>query len=266
MKSERFAGLHGGWVIGIGLLVLATAASAKPVRITVKNVAPADGVRITPLWFGIHDGSFDTFDPGSPASMGLERLAEDGDPSVISGAFAGAAQGVVFGPVTAPGQPPIYHPGESGSVILDVDPSSDLYLSFLSMVIPSNDAFIGNPDPTAWQISSGGSLLPLTIDVYGSTVWDAGTEFNDEIPMNTPLLGQMAPNTGVPQGGTVQLHGGFLPAGNVLSAFPGADFTASNYRVAQIDVVPIPEPASLLLVSIGAAAVGLRRRSILKSQ
>jgi hypothetical protein len=266
MKSAKFAGVHGRLAIGIGILVLAVTASAAPFRITVKNVAPADGVRITPLWFGIHDGSFDTFDSGSPASAQLERLAEDGDPSFISGAFTGVADGVVFGPVTAPGQPPIYHPGESSSVILDLDPSSDLYLSYLSMVIPSNDAFIGNSDPTAYQISSGGKFQPLTIDVFGSTVWDAGTEVNDEIPINTPLLGQMAPNTGLTEGGLVQLHGGFLPGGNVLSAFPGADFTTPAYRVAQISVVPIPEPASLLLVSIGAAAVGLRRRSILKTR
>jgi len=76
----------------------------------------------------------------------------------------------------------------------------------------------------------------------------------------------MTGDTGLTEGGLVGLHAGFIPAGNVLSAFPGADFTASGYRVAQISVVPIPEPTSLLLVSIGAAAMGLRRRSLLKAQ
>jgi hypothetical protein len=237
------------------------------VQITVENVAPADGVRITPLWFGIHDGSFDAFDAGSAASAQLEMLAEDGDPSGISGSFAGVTDGVVFGPVTAPGQPPIYHPGETGSVTVDVDPSTDLYLSFLSMVIPSNDAFIGNDDPTAYQISQGGVFQPLVIDVFGSSVWDAGTEFNDEIPANTPLLGQTVPNTGTTQGGLVQFHGGFLAGGNVLTAFPGADFTAPGYQVAQIRIAPVvPAPASLLLVAMGTTLVGMRRRSLLKSR
>jgi hypothetical protein len=105
------------------------------------------------------------------------------------------------------------------------------------------------------------------IDVFGSSVWDAGTEFNDEIPANTPLLGQAAPNTGTTQGGVVQLHGGFLPGGNVLTGFPGADFTAPGYRVAQISIAPVvPEPTSLLLVAMGTTLVGLRRRSFLRSR
>lgn len=265
MKSTERAGVHGSLAAGIAIFILAASASAVPVRITVENVAPANGVRLTPLWFGIHDGSFDTLNSGSPASAELERLAEDGDPSFISGVFTSVADGVVFGPVTAPGQPPIYHPGETGSVVLDVDPSADLYFSYLSMVIPSNDAFIGNDDPAAYKLSDAGKLQYLTIDVLGTGIWDAGTEVNDEVPANTPLLGQMTPNTGLTEGGVVRPHAGFIPGGNVLTAFPGADFTVANYPVAQIRVVPIPEPTGLLLAAIGAATVGLRRKSILKS-
>lgn len=266
MKSRKHAGVHGGLVFGIGVLVLAASASAVPVRITVESVAPANGVRFTPVWFGIHDGSFDTLDSGFPASAELERLAEDGDPSFISGVFSGVADGVAFGPVTVPGQPPIYHPGETGSVVLDVDPSADLYLSYLSMIIPSNDAFIGNDDPTVYKLSDAGKLQYLTIDVLGFGIWDAGTEVNDEVPANTPLLGQMMANTGLAEGGVVRPHSGFLPGGNVLADFPDADFTVANYPVAQIHVVPIPEPTGLLLAAIGAATVGLRRRSVLKSR
>jgi hypothetical protein len=133
----------------IALLLCAPPSLAGQVRVTVENLAPSNGVRITPVWVGFHDGSFDTFNTLSPASTALERLAEDGDPGSIIGSFTGANNGVVFGPITAPGQPPIYHPGETASALFNLDPSSNLYFSYLSMAIPSNDAFIGNDDPLA---------------------------------------------------------------------------------------------------------------------
>ena len=49
------------------------------VTISIENLAPANGTQLTPVWVGFHDGQFDTFDSGSPASPGLEQLAEDGD-------------------------------------------------------------------------------------------------------------------------------------------------------------------------------------------
>lgn len=47
-------------------------------QITVENIAPENGAGFAALWFGLHDGSFDVFDPGDPASKSLEFLVEDG--------------------------------------------------------------------------------------------------------------------------------------------------------------------------------------------
>lgn len=55
-----------------------------PVTVTVENLAPANGVRLSPFWVGFHDGSFDSYDGGTPSSPELERLAEDGDSSALS--------------------------------------------------------------------------------------------------------------------------------------------------------------------------------------
>jgi len=258
-KQANHQRVRMGIAAGLALLLTAAAGQAGQVRVTVTNLAPANGTRITPVWVGFHDGSFDAFNTGSPASSALEMLAEDGDTSGIMGSFTGASQGTILGPVTAPTQPPIYHPGESASMTFTLDPSTDLYFSFLNMVIPSNDAFIGNDDPLAYQISSGGSFQDLTIDVYGSMVWDAGTEVNDEIAMNTPLLGQMAPNTGITENGMVQLHPGFVPGGNILTPFPHADFTAQGYQVARIDIQAVPAPTSLSLLALG---IGMRQSTI----
>ncbi len=244
------------WV-SIFILASSTVGWSEMLHIKVENLSPGDGTRMTPVWVGFHDGSFDAFDAGSAASGNLQMLAEDGDPSGISGSFTGQVDGVVLGPVTVPGQPPIYHPGEVGMLSLDVDTSSDVYFSFLSMVIPSNDAFIGNDNPMAWKIVDNGMVTPLDIVVMGSMVWDAGTEVNDEVPANTPLLGQAAPDTGLDENGLVRQHGGYLVDGNVLNAFPGADFTASGYQVARITVVP--EPASIALIVMGALSLNAKR-------
>jgi len=90
-------------------------------------------------------------------------------------------------------------------MVFDLNPTDDTYFSFLSMVIPSNDAFIGNDDPLAYKIIDGG-FQPQVIDIFGSMVWDAGTEINDEIAANVPLLGQAVGNTGGIEGGVVGLH------------------------------------------------------------
>ena len=232
---------------------------ASVVRVTIENMSPNNGLRLTPVWVGFHNGSFDTFDAGSPASSDLERLAEDGNPAGIQGAFTGTQSGVIFGPVTAMGEPPIYHPGESASMTFQLNPADDHYFSFLSMAIPSNDAFIGNDNPLAYSISSGGSFQDQTIDIFGSMLWDAGTEINDEIAMNTPLLGQTVPNTGLTENGVVQLHGGFLPNGNLLTQFPNADFTADDYQIARIRVQAVPVPSSLILAALGIGVVRKKR-------
>ena len=131
------------------------------------------------------------------------------------------------------------------------------------MAIPSNDAFIGNDDLQAHLISSGGVFQNQTIDIFGSMLRDAGTEVNDEIPMNTPLLGQTIANTGSTENGIISLHGGFLPGGPILTQFPNADFTSSGYQIARIKVeaVPIPVPGSLYLLVLGIGL--LRKRKLL---
>lgn len=250
-------------------LAFATPASALFLKVEIENLAPANGVMVTPLWVGFHNGSFDLFTPGTAASAGLESIAEDGDAAAIGAEFATATAGtgnggVVFGP-GMPGTPPIFFPGQSAEMIIEVDPSN-MYFSFASMVVPSNDAFIGSIDPIS--LYDGGEFVGLNLFVAGSQVWDAGTEVNDEIPANTAALAQAAPNTGVTENGLVALHPGFLPGGNVLAARTNGDFTLANYPIANIRVTDvtaevIPEPSVIGLLFAGTAIVGLllwRRR------
>ncbi len=221
----------------------AAAARLFEVTVTVENLAPNNGNLLTPAWVGLHDGSFDVYDRGATASAALERIAEDGnfDPLVDAFGDSGAGQdGVVFGPGG-----PIF-PSESGSATFMVlaQPGQSTYLSYTSMVIPSNDAFIANGNPTAHRVfNRGGQFVGRDFIVYGRDVLDAGTEVNDELFETTAALGQMDADTGTPEGGTVQLHPGLNNpgSGGIVDnpIFRNADFSANQppiRRVARISI------------------------------
>jgi Ca2+-binding RTX toxin-like protein len=210
--------------------------------IEIENLAPANGTLLTPVWFGIHNGTFDTYDRGRPVSPGLESIAEDGAVAILSREFNlagfGTVQGAVLGLAGTPG--PI-DAGETATFTVTVDGSASTsrYFSYASMIIPSNDFFISNGNERAHQIfDDQGNFLGADFTVLGSQVLDAGSEVNDEVPANTAFFGQQAPNTGVTENGVVQLATGFIPGGPILSTprFANADFTSSGYQVARFRI------------------------------
>ena len=207
-----------------------------PVRVSVKNQAAEGGVYLTPVWLGFHDGSFDLFNGGETASMALERLAEDGDLSQLSASFDMAGVGssqVLFNPAGFAGAP-LFDPGFSSSEMVYVDALSNRYFSYASMVVPSNDAFIGNDHPMANPIfdEQGSFIGPVNVKLYGHHVWDAGTEANTET--EAAFFDQMTPDTGDTTTEPVSPHPGFNgsfgnPSGmpqNILGGTngPGIDF------------------------------------------
>jgi len=253
---------------GVSLFAAAGTANALQVRVTVENLAPANGTLFTPVWVGLHDGSFDLFNPGEAASTQLERLAEDGNPGPLSASFNGVSQGVVFGPGLGAGTPPVFAPGASSSIVLDFAEGDDpIFLSFASMLLPSNDAFFANANPRQLRIYDDGELRSSMTYVFGSNIWDAGTEVNTELASDTPVLGQSVPDTGLVEGGVVSRHAGFIPGGNILTAFPGADFTQQNYPVALITVSPVPEPETwaMMLTALGLGGIARGARKLRKA-
>lgn len=220
--------------------------SIPSVIVTAENSAPSRGALQTPVWIGAHDGTFDIYDRNVPLGSGslvsresVERLAEDGATGPISAEFAelqfGAPQATLVGPAGP------LTPSVSVSTTLNLDPYTQKYFSYASMVIPSNDAFIANGNPLAHPLfDDRGRFIAEDFVVAGAEVLDAGTESNDEVASNTAFLNQGGPDIGVEELGNVVIHPGFnAPADGsypdgVLThpVFGNAQFTAPTYRAA----------------------------------
>lgn len=209
--------------------------STQKLSISVENLAPQNGTSLTPTWVGFHNGGFDTYNRGEAVTQGLERIAEDGITSVISQEFADSGFGDVDG---VAGAAPIT-PDTTARTSLEVDPATGRYFSYASMVLPSNDTFIANGNPLAFEVfDENGNFIGTEFTV--TQALDAGTEVNDELPANTAFFGQAAPDTGVEENGVVTLAEGFNPVGSggILDSpdFVNADYTVPGYEFARIRV------------------------------
>ena len=238
------------------------------ITVTIENLALEQGTFITPVWVGFHNGEFDTYDRGRPASAGLESLAEDGDTSLISAEFLNSGNGTVDGTLLGvKGVEGPIDPEESVSqtFTLDSDDPNSRYFNYASMVLPSNDAFIANGNETAIPVfDEGGNFIGTDFIIYGDEVLDAGTEVNDEAENSTAFFGQSTPNTGETEAGVVDIHPGFIEAGRILSedgsdenavaAFTNADFTEPGYQIARVSIrnndEPLPPPPDLVEVTV----------------
>ena len=203
------------------LVALSSAAFAQDrIAVSVENLAPSMGTFQTPVWVGMHNGSFDLYDSGVAISADLERLAEDGATAPIAGNFLGTGAGTVEATIPGPSGP--IAPGDRAFRMFLIDPMSpgSQFFSYASMVLPSNDAFIANGNPMGHPLYSAQGQFVFEDFIDNSTL-DAGSEVNDELPMNTAFFGQMAPDTGVVEGGLVGPHPGFLPPGSagILDSF-----------------------------------------------
>lgn len=226
---------------------LASTATAATLEISITNHQAEDGLYLTPLFFALHDGGYDGFDAGSSASAGIEALAEGGDAAgeIANAEAAGASTGVITSPGGFAGAP-VIDPGETATVRVNVDPTTGRFLSFLSMVIPSNDAFIGNDNAMAYEVfNADGTWAGLgPIDVSLGDIWDAGTEVNDNQGAAFNAAGGIATD----EGGTISL----LSDLSVLYGQGTADGTTTgqsfNASLATIRVSAVPVPASLALL------------------
>ena len=114
------------------------------------------------------------------------------------------------------------------------------------MIIPSNDAFFGNEDPLAYELfdAEGNFNGDVTIDIYGSDIYDSGTEVNDgqgAAGFSLGLNGDGGTSTDDTES-TVAVHPDLL--GNIIGFQTAAGTTVTDPLTAE-------EPVARITVSVG---------------
>ncbi len=222
-------------------------------RVHVENLAPGNGVAVSPLTVGFGAGAFDPFDAGKAASDAVVKIAEGGDGSMWRAAFQAAEPAATVGVVT----PGPLTPGGSATTDFVVDNSVNRYFSFGAMVVPSNDYFVGNDSPTQYQLFDAGGQLALTsITLKGSDLWNAGSETTD--PLHAAFLQIGTNDLRTPENGVIGADFADLSTFNGLTTAAGYSFNSqlgADLDFYRISFEVVPEPATWLLALSGVLAV-----------
>ncbi|MBM7068163.1 spondin domain-containing protein [Actibacterium sp. 188UL27-1] len=250
--------------VAAGLISLcAGAAMAASVQITITNNQTEQGLYLTPLFTTLHDGSFDTFNPDDTASQALEDLAEEGSVGgLVAQAEAGGFRTGILANANGFGGAPVLDPGETATFTFDnVNTGTERFLSFAAMVIPSNDAFIGNPEGIEIFDANGNFTGLGPIELSFANVWDGGTEENDGQGAAFNPTGGTSTDTSE---GVALLDSLAFLDGQPTADGTTVDFSQTGTSLATIEIAVVPLPAALplLLAGLGGLTVlGRRRRT-----
>jgi hypothetical protein len=228
-------------------IVLARGASAQDAArftIRVENISQGEVLKLSngktapfvsaPVLWVVHSTSTNPiFTAGQPdAGLGLERLAETGNPSRLAEALRsrpGVVQvGADASPLGAKADGPLT-PGQGYEFEITARPGEQLSTAW--MFGQSNDLFYSNDRPIALFTAAG---KPVSGQMTAQlSLWDAGTEVNEE-PGLGPNQGprQATPDAGVAEHeGIAQIHDRFsyprigdvlrltiIPSGGAMSA------------------------------------------------
>jgi hypothetical protein len=237
-------------------------ANAQPVqlRVTIQNLAPANSVSFAPLRVGFNNGTYDAFNNGMTPGAAIISIAEGGSGSDWFPAFAAADPTATLGTVVGMPAGPLL-PGASASTDFTVDPSINRFFTFGSMVVPSNDHFIGNDNPMQYMLfDAAGQLNITTISQFGRDIWDNGSELED--PANAAFLVGGVNANRTPQNGVVNFNFDLLDTFNGLTTAAGYVFDrqiGADDEIYRISFEVVPAPGAAALLGLGGL-VCLRRR------
>jgi hypothetical protein len=236
------------------------------VTVTFQNLAATNSVSFAPLRVGFHNGTFDSFNIGTTATAPIISIAEGGSGSAWFPAFAAAEPNAVLGTVGGALVPTGNAGGgfaSSASQTFTVDTNVNRFFTFASMVIPSNDLFIGNDNPAAFQIlDNAGNLLISQINQTAAQIWDANSETAD--PANAAFVVGGVNANRTAENGVVAFDFSELNVFNGLTTGAGYVFNhglvgATNVGRISFSVTAVPEPSSMALVGLVGIGLVVRR-------
>lgn len=144
-------------------------------RYTVNVVNLTASQPMSPLAVLIHNQDFHLFEVGQPASEALEHLAEGGSNAALiemMGSDDNVSQAISGNGLVLP--------GAADQVTITLNANRYGYLSLASMLVNTNDAFVGEVAVSLKSLAVGESY-EMTMNV-----WDSGTELNDELAATIP--------------------------------------------------------------------------------
>jgi hypothetical protein len=153
----------------------------------------------------------------------------------------------------------------STTFTVDSMSANNRFFTFANMVIPSNDLFLGNDSPTAFQLfDATGNLLINSINQTAGQIWDAGSETAD--PANAAFIVGGNNDNRTPENGVVTFERTELAVFNGLTTAAGYIFSdagltnTTNVFDIAFSVTAVPEPSSAAMLVFGLGLAVFRRR------
>ena len=175
-------------ILSVCLLgTVATTGSAAQWDVKITNLT--NGNHFTPVLMTGLDSATHLFKVGAAASTALELMAECGDTSQLID--TGPAGALDEDTKTGAG---VIAPGGTTTLVLDNSMSGNTHLSLVSMILPTNDAFVGLE---SMEVPAAAGTYTYYLNAY-----DAGTEANNEIPATTACDTNVSGYPGAPGGDT----------------------------------------------------------------
>ncbi len=234
-------------------------------KITLTNLTmgvPGMGGQIfSPPIFAAHPAGAKIYEVGKEANAAIVALAENGDSSGLAAIAAAAGANVVA--LTPPeGFVVPSTPDSPGTVTVMLEANAmNSALSFATMLVSTNDAFIGVADLPLYDDMG----MPITTSLP-LTSYDAGSEQNTERASDIPgPVGVDDPedlNNRVPtEGGVITPHPGIQLVGDVTAAFAWTEPTAT-LTIEPYVPEPPPPPEPVLPTYDVTLAAGLNMISV----
>lgn len=148
---------------------------SKSYRYTVNVENLTSNQPMSPLAVLAHNSNYELFGVGESASIELEHLAEGGSNAELI-ALSDSVEDIEQG-ISGNG---LLLPGHSDEVSITLNPNEYGYVSVASMLVNTNDAFIGETGLSLKSLAVG-ETFEMTMNV-----WDSGTELNDELAATIP--------------------------------------------------------------------------------